>query len=195
MMSSLLSKPLDSSKLRCGQAGSQILEFGGAIFVFIACLILPLIDLSIIPIKFGLGKSVVANRVRQLAQSETLSEAFKDHATGTSFNQVLKGLGGIQIRSSSLALAIVSNKNVSHKVMIVRPGTIPKNWLPEGTESPCEYTLNLTVDVDIYPLFIVPLPEVKIPGLTGPLVLQYHEIALWESLGRDPLTGEFYLNE
>ncbi len=62
----------------CGQpkGSAQLSEFGAAIFLLFSCVVIPLIDVSIIPVRLGLGKSIVSHRVHQLAQSECLSEAF-----------------------------------------------------------------------------------------------------------------------
>jgi len=148
-----------------------------------------------VPLRFGLGKSVVSGRVRQLAKVETLSEALQDEKKDESFKGVLSGLDGIAVKSSQLSLIIKSNKSDPPEIVIDRPGTIPKKWLPDGSASPCDYSLDLIVNVDIFPLIVVPVPQVKVPGLTAPVTLQFNEVSVWENLGRDPVTGEFCMNQ
>jgi len=186
---------LQNSNRRRRQIGAQILEFGGAIFIFISCIVLPLIDLAFVPLRFGLGKSVVSTRVNRLAQLETLSEALNDERNDAAFKDVLKGLDGIVVRNSKLSLVIKSNKTEPHEIRVDRPGLIPKSWLPDGSAAPCDYALDLKVDVDISPFIVLPIPKAKVPGLTTPLSFQFNEISVWENLGRDPVSGDFYLNE
>jgi len=186
---------LEKKKNQRGKRGAQILEFGGALFIFLTCIVLPLIDLSFIPMRFGLGKSLISTRVRHLAQVETLGEALQDESKDNSLKGILSGLDGIVVKSSRLSLIIKSSKSEPPEITIDRPGAIPKKWLPDGSASPCQYSLDLVVDVDVFPLIVVPVPWVKVPGLTAPVPLQFNEVSVWENLGRDPLTGEFSMNQ
>jgi hypothetical protein len=186
---------LQSRKYRRRKGGAQILEFGGAVFIFLTCIVIPLIDLSFVPLRFGLGKSVVSSRVKQLAQVETLTEALQGEKKDNSLKGILGGLDGIAVKSSKLSLIIKSNKSEPPEISIDRPGTIPKKWLPDGSASPCEYSLDLIVNVEIFPLIVVPVPFVKVPGLTEPIPLRFNEVSVWENLGRDPVTGEFCVNQ
>jgi hypothetical protein len=55
--------------------------------------------------------------------------------------------------------------------------------------------LDLKVFVEIHPLLTVSCWQAKVPGLTGPIPLQFREVAAWENLSRDPLSGEFFVNQ
>jgi len=186
---------LQNRKCQRAKRGAQILEFGGAVFIFLTCIILPLIDLSFVPLRFGLGKSVICSKVKQLAHVDTLGEALQDERKDDALKGILSGLDGIVVKSSKLSLIIKSNKCEPPEISIDSPGAIPKKWLPDGSASPCEYSLDLVVDADVSPLIIVPLPGVKVPGLTTPIPLQFNEVSVWENLGRDPVTGEFCMNQ
>lgn len=177
----------------CG--GSQISEFGAALVLLITCIIIPLIDLGIVPIRYGLAKSIVGSKVHQLAQHETLKQAFKTNQEDVSFEDALKRIGGVVVRSSELSLIIESTKLKGQTKTIDRPGSIPKGWLPEGANCPCIYSLSLTTNADVYPLFTISIPKVDIPGLTKPISTQVNAVSTWENLGRDPSTGEFFINE
>ncbi len=179
--------------LRSPKGSAQLSEFGAAIFLLFSCIVIPLIDLSIIPLRLGLGKSIVNHRVHQLAQSECLSEAFKAFSDGD-FHSGLTAIGGFSTRSTQLALVATSVKNPSQSVKVNRPGALPLDWLPGGIKGPCIYRLDLTVDAEIEPLITARVPGLQIPGLTRPIPFLLREESTWENLGCDPSSGEFYVN-
>jgi hypothetical protein len=187
-------RPLTRQVVRSTVGGYQLTEFAGALLILVSCIIIPLINLGIVPVRFGLGTSIVSTKVHQLAKSETLSQAFNAGQQSASFADSLKRIGGIVVKSSQLLLTIESTKLKRTKV-VDRPGTIPKPWLPDGANGPCIYSLELNVDADVYPLVTAPVPHAAIPGLTRPISTQFHEVSTWENLGRDPATGEFFVNE
>ncbi len=173
---------------------AQISEFGAVLFLLICCIVLPLINLSIIPVRFGMGKSVVATQARSLAKSESFSEAIKRNREVSEQWAQLQAIGGIKVRDSSLSLTVDSTNSRRSRVC-TGPRTIPPSFLPDGSESPCVYLLDLKVDVEISPLVSMSWQNWNVPGLTGPLPIRFHESSAWENLGRDPVTGEFYVNQ
>lgn len=180
--------------LRSQSGSAQLSEFGAAIFMLFFCIVIPLIDLSIIPVRLGLGKSIVNHRVHQLAQSECLSEAFKSFADGD-FHSGLARIGGFNAKSTQLSLVATSVRNPAQSYAVSRAGAIPGDWLPGGPRGPCIYRLDLTVSAEIEPLITAHLPGVRIPGLTAAIPFQLHEESTWENLGCDPLSGEFFVNK
>ena len=180
---------------RWQQGSAHLSEFGAALFLLISCIIIPLIDLAIIPVRWSLGKSMVSSRVHQLAQSETISEAFKAFQQDVSFPNKLQRIGGITVKSSHLSLTAASVRHAGEIKTINRAGALPRDWLPDGSRSPCIYQLDLTVSADVDPLITAPLPHLPIPGLTRPMSMQFHDVSAWENLGRDPSSGEFFMNE
>ncbi len=173
---------------------AQISEFGLALFFLFVCVVIPLINLCVVPLRWGLGKQIVGEKVHQLSQLETLSQAFKAGDSDTAGDKLTK-LGGIAVKSSQLSLTVESAKLQGQTKEILKAGTIPKDWLPDGTLGPYVYRLDLTVDADVSPLIVLPLPNLKIPGLTAPFPVVFHDTSVWENTGRDPASGEFYLNE
>ncbi|MDZ4836381.1 MAG: hypothetical protein SGJ27_21615 [Candidatus Melainabacteria bacterium] len=177
------------------QIGSaQISEFGAVLFLLISCIVLPLLNLSIIPVRFAMGKSIVGTETRSLAKSETFSEAIKRNRDVADRWKTLQAIGGITVKDSALCLTIDSTKT-KRSMISTAPRRIPPSFLPDGSESPCVYLLDLKVDVEISPLITVAWQQGSIPGLTGPIPIQFHESSAWENLGRDPITGEFYVNQ
>ncbi len=183
-----------SNHLRSPSGSAQLSEFGAAIFLLFSCVVIPLIDLSIIPVRLGLGKSIVNHRVHQLAQSECLSEAFKSFQEGD-FNTGLARIGGFNAKSTRLSLVATSVKNPDQSMIVNRPGALPGDWLPGGIKGPCLYRLDLTVDAEIEPLITARVPGVQIPGLTRPIPFHLREESNWENLGCDPSSGEFFVNK
>lgn len=235
------------AKTRKRQGSAQISEFAVALLFLFGFVVLPLINLCVVPLRFSLGKSIVSSRVHELAQSETLSQALKiDAGDSTAMSPIhgqpvtqgqpviqeqpkiqgqpvmqrqpatqlhsgskavsaeegkasirerLSKIGGITIRSSELTLTIESQKRQGEIKVVSEAGSISRDWLPDGPFGPYIYRLDLSVNCDISPLVVVALPNPKIPGLTAPFAMQYHETSVWENTGRDPVSGEFYVNE
>lgn len=182
------------SHRRSQTGGFQVSEFGAALFLLVSCIVIPLIDLAVIPIRWGLGRSILSNQVNQLAQCDTLSQAFNEFATDTTFKRQLSAIGGITLCSSQLSLSATSVRNPAEKIRVERSGALKSEWLPGGAKSPCVYQLDLVVNADISPLMLARLPSVNIPGLTQPLLIRLEETSAWENLARDPSSGEFYVN-
>ncbi len=180
--------------MRSPKGSAQLSEFGAAIFLLFSCVVIPLIDISIIPVRLGLGKSIVSHRVHQLAQSECLSEAFRSFQE-CDFQTSLTKIGGFNTKSSELSLIATSVKNPDQFMKVSRPGSLPGDWLPGGIKGPCLYRLDLAVEAEIEPLITARLPGVQIPGLTRPIPFHLREESSWENLGCDPSSGEFFVNK
>lgn len=85
----------------------------------------------------------------------------------------------------------------SNKFLLVDGvGQMPREWLPDGAQSPCDYALELVVNLIVSPAFKINLPgNLVIPGLTGPVPIAITASHEWENLGRNPATNQFFLNE
>lgn len=183
------------SKVRSQRGNYQISEFTMALFFLIGFVVLPLIDLAVVPLRWGLGMLMVDNWAHQLAMSESLSEAHSLAVKDDYLKNNLKGIGGISLRDSRLALTVQSTKLNGIAQSFTKPGSIPKDWLPDGANAPCLYVLDLSVDVSIYPLVTAPLMNLKVPGLTEPIMTTFRSTSAWENMGLNPATGEFFVNE
>jgi len=179
---------------RTQDGGYQISEFAVSLLFLMGCVVLPLINLSVIPVRYGLGHSCVSTWVQAKAQAESLGQALQNDGQAVLLTSLEK-IGGIKVKSSKLALLVESAKLQGQTKIITRAGTIDKDWLPDGPLGPYVYRLDLETDCEISPLVVLPLPNVKVPGLTSPFSVNFHETAVWENTGRDPATGEFFVNE
>lgn len=181
--------------MRSQRGGYQISEFTVAFFFLMSFVVVPLIDLAIVPLRWGLGMLMVDSWVHQLSMAETPSQAQKIAVESDYLQDGLERIGGISLKSSRLCLSVQSTKLSGETKTFNKPGAIPKDWLPDGVNSPCLYALDLSVDVAIYPLITAPLLNLKIPGLTEPIVTTFQSTSAWENMGLNPTTGEFFVNE
>ena len=169
--------------------GAVIAEFGAALVVFLCFLLVPLINISVIPMRYLIAQEVIAETVHRVAMSETRSEATVLAASGwwTPFLQKC----GVAVHPQPMKL-IVCGKNAADKITLLPGQAVPPNWLPNGAKGPCIYAMEMTVDADIPPVFN---SSAGLPGFTAPIHVRLSGRSNWENLGRDPATRKFYINE
>jgi len=173
---------------------AQVTEFGAALFLLFSCIVLPLLNMAIIPVRFGMAKSIINNQVRKLAKSESFGEALKTNQIEAAKWESIQAIGGIVVKDCQLKMVVESTRSKKSESFYA-PKSIPASWLPEGSEGPCVYLLDLRVDAEISPLVTFAVANKHIPGLTGPIPFKFREVAAWENLSRDPVTGEFFVNQ
>ena len=174
--------------------GQNQAEFAAAFTVLVVIVMIPLINLAAIPIRAGLASALVKDTVKELSLSERFSDAVKS-VKDDKLSRRLAAIGGVELTSVALALRISKVSDDAQEILVEKPGAVPANWLPDGANSPTNVQLILTVEANISPLLLGANLPGKIPGLTVPFAAKLPANAGWENLGRDPQTGEFYLNE
>ncbi len=108
----------------------------------------------------------------------------------------LKQIGGVTVKSTDLAVKVSGQSSRGPSSMAIPiPGQLDDKWLPNGANCPCIYTLQLKVELTIEPAVLFRNFGAAIPGLSAPFSAVISSSHQWENLGRDPETGEFYLNE
>ena len=180
------------------QRGSQIAEFGPALVILTCFVLVPLLDLGIVPVRWMLSQELVNDYAKKLALQESVSKSLVTLNADPTLSTRLKKLGGIDVKSIKLQLraARVERGTQSEESMTVEPPQkIPPPWLPGGSEAPCNYTLEIDVDARMSPAFLFPASWYAIPGITRPVPIHFTAAHIWENLGRDPKTREYYLNE
>src|SRR5262245_55130587 len=90
-----------SLRVRNRMGSANITEFG-AVLVVILCLVLPFLNLAIIPVRYAVAKSIVGTEARNLAKCETLSEALDQVGSKSDKIIGLQALGGIRVKNSKL---------------------------------------------------------------------------------------------
>lgn len=189
------------TKLMYGRSpsGSQIAEFVPALVILVCFVAIPLLDYTIVPIRWMLAQEIVSDYSRKLAFCETFSESFGKLQKEPSLITKLHNLGGIDIKGVNLHLRIsrvAPQQRTGEFLMVDMPQRIPAEWLPNGGKAPCSYLLELQVDSRLSPAIMLPgSGGGLLPGVTAPVPLTISGAHEWENLGRDPVNGQFYVNE
>lgn len=174
--------------------GQNQVEFAAAFSVLIVLVLVPLVNLSAVPMRTGLAQAIVKDTIKRLSLSEKFSEAVKASTDGT-LEKRLDGVGGVTADSIKVSLRISKVGSADKFVTVERPGSVPKDWLPDGANAPVNVQIVLAVKAKISPLVLGSTLPGKIPGLTVPFDATFEETAGWENLGRNSNSGEYFLNE
>jgi len=175
--------------------GAQAAEFAASLTVLVLFFVIPLLDLGVIPIRWGLANHLVTSYSVNFARAETLSRAFDQLEEDTNLSDLLKKIGGVNAKRLRLAMVITKPGSIDKKLVIEEPKHIPSAWLPDAQGGPFQYELELLATVEISPLILINLGEKKIPGLNAPFTVTMLSSSHWENLGRNPNTNEFFMNE
>lgn len=186
----------DSKRQIRSNAGAQVVEFGAALCILVGFIVIPMIDLVVVPIRWMLAQQIVNDYSRNLAVSETFSDALRRVQADPSLQTRLERLGGVYVKALRLQMRIGRTQD-SGKEQIIReePRQIPVSWLPDGANAPCSYSLDVLVDAEIAPAIIFKLGNASVPGLTKPIPIAIRGNHVWGNLGRNPRSGNYYLNE
>lgn len=181
------------------ERGSQTVEFGAALALFVSMILVPIINYSVIPLRWILANQLVSTNARKMSFCETFSQSQRMLRSEPSLGKHLEDIGGIEVKSVDLGLLatrINGRGSDRDSLFIANPGQVPPHWLPDSTNGgPCTYSLVLKVSMNISPAIPVSSSGPKIMGLTAPFPATITVMREWENLGRDPVSGKFYLNE
>lgn len=175
--------------------GAQAAEFAAALTILVMFFVIPLLDLGVIPIRWGLANHLITSYSVNFARAETLSRAFEQLETDVNLQDLLKKIGGVTAKRLRLALVITKTATPDKKLVVSEPKHIPAEWLPDSANGPFQYELELFATMEISPLLLINLGEKKIPGLNAPFTVTMTSSSNWENLGRNPNTNEFFMNE
>lgn len=186
--------PLSSTRLR-SSSGAQAAEFAATLTVLVLFFVIPLLDLGVIPVRWGLANHLITSYSVNFARAETLSRAFDQLEQDTHLQELLNKIGGVNAKRLRLALVVTKPSAVDQKKVFEEPKHIPAAWLPDSPNGPFQYELELLATLEISPLIVINLGEKKIPGLNAPYTVTMISSSHWENLGRNPNTNEFFMNE
>jgi len=185
--------PIGTAKRQIG--GYQTAEFAAALVVLVLGIVIPLVDLGVLPLRWILSQEIITSEVQKLAQSENFSSTIAALDNDSLLRTKLANLGGVKPLSTKCVL-IISMLNDPYETFVAdEPKSITPQWLPEGKRSPCYYELETTAVVEISPLVLLNGLDKPIPGLTRPFICTIKGKAHWENYGRNPVTKKFYMNE
>jgi hypothetical protein len=184
--------------LKRRRSGAQLMEFAAAITV-LALVIIPLANLSLVPVRWMLVQEFVNGYSRQLAFCETFGQCCQMLEADDSFREKLKSFSGVGIDFARVQMRITrvaAGSYPQEELIVSHPREIPPAWLPNGAKGPCIYTLDLQVKSAIAPAVLLPQSSIaSIPGLNAPFDLLVSSTREWANLGRNPVTNKFFLNE
>lgn len=176
------------------QAGSQISEFGAGLVILVVFILVPILNLVVVPIRWMMAQEMMDTYARKLAMCETLSQSFQLIESDPSLSTRMRSIGGIEIEYIDLSLKI-SRSSERKSYTVKQPQSIPPAWLPDAGNESSVYSLELETKARLFPAIVFNAGQVKIPGLTEPIPLVLRSTHKWGNLGRDPRTGKFFINE
>lgn len=172
----------------CGRKGrsqkGQMSEFGAAFIVLVCFVLLPLLNMSFVPVRFMMCEGVLNELARRLAHCEKFSEADATMKKEQWWKQTL-GKCGVTISKEELKI-LVSRDGTNDRLVVRRNQKVADEWMPGNNQTPCVYTLLVTADCSISALYQGPFPPVKLK-LSGS--------SQWENLSKDPNSTEYFINE
>lgn len=178
------------------QKGAQLAEFGPALAILVAMVLIPLLDFVVIPVRWMLAQDILKDASRRLSQSDKFSDAFAKMNSYPSVQSRLQNLGGITVQELTVQMNIRrvgagSSDNFTAKA----PAEISPAWLPGENNPGLLYTLEIRAGMQMSPVILFPNLGVSIPGLNAPIPVQMTAAHEWENLGKDPVTKQFYIAE
>ena len=176
---------------RRNKCGHAISEFGSAMVLFICFFLAPLIDVSFIPVRYLIAQGVLCELTHRLSLAETRTDAYTLLNSETWWQDFLNKFG-ITAHDTKLKLVVLGKIPSDMTSANSAADHLTSDWLPEGSKGPCVYSLELSSDCDLPPLFSF---DAGLPGFTTPVTLNLKARSQWENLGRNPQTGNFYINE
>lgn len=157
-------------------------EFGATLGVLICLILIPLLSAAFIPIRYSMCQGSVTELVARLARSEKRSDAYTTLNTDGRWKKLLSACGA-EVKDAKLVLVATSSKGGNQQIVVQQGNSIPQDWLPDGANSPCTYSLHLDVVCAVAPLFG---GTGAITGINAPVNLTVSSSAHWENLSRDP---------
>jgi len=173
-------------------SGSNAVEFTYCLVFIFFIILLPLANYGTFMTRWAISSQVVNTWTQNMAKKRKLSDAFKSYYTDK-FALEVSNPTGVKVTSVSPALLIAKVNDPTQTLRVEQPGKIPPNWQPD--KDSFNYSLSVVVNTRIDPLVTVQFFGLKVPGLTEPADVVMTGSALWENMGRDPITTEYYVNE
>ncbi len=164
-------------------------EFSGAMVIFILFIFAPLINVGILPVRYLIAHGIMTEMTHRMAVCEKRTEASKLLKSNLWWTNLLSACG-VAVKNPQASLIAVDQGGSKKTVTISDPLSV--DMLPNSSNGPFMYSIQLTADCDISPLFNA---GAGLPGFTKPVTIRLSSQAQWENLGRNPETTFYYLNE
>jgi len=171
------------------KSGHAISEFAAALIVLVTFVFAPLINVGIVPIRYLMAQGVLTELCHRVVLSERRSEAISLFTNELWSKSVLQKCG-VEVSNAKIGLTVLGKDN--SKLSIVGAEPIPSEWLPGGSMEASVFSLEISVDCAIAPLFQT---SPGLPGFTSPVVMKLKASSPWENFGIDPVSQEYFVNE
>lgn len=152
----------------------SITEFGTALVVLIAFIMMPLLAICSVPCRYMFCQGVLNELATRVAHCEKPSEAaalVKDEG----WKRMLAS-AGVSVSNERLVVRVATSDGA--KQYAYSPGQAwPAEWLPNKSPAGSPFVYSLTVSCTC---------NIPIPGLKAPIKLAVASNATWENLARDP---------
>lgn len=172
------------------ERGHAISEFATALIVLIAFVFTPLFNISIIPIRYLIVQGALTEMSHRIVLCEKRSEAYQMLATDPWLTKILDKCS-VTVTNPKLTMTIISQDGTS-KTSVDGGDMIPAEWLPDGAKKPSLYSMEISADCSIPPMFSA---TAGLPGFTSPVTMHMHVASPWENFSRDPNTSQYFVNE
>lgn len=183
-------KPITSRQGNRNESGHAISEFATALIVLIAFVFAPLFNISIIPIRYLIVQGALTEMSHRIVLCEKRSEAYQMLATDPWLTNILDKCS-VTVTNPKLTMTIIAQDGTS-KTSVDGGDMIPAEWLPDGAKKPSLYSMEISADCSIPPMFSA---TAGLPGFTSPVTMHMHVASPWENFSRDPNTSQYFVNE
>lgn len=160
--------------------------------------LIPMLDFVVVPVRWMMAQEIVNNYARKLAMCETLSQSYATMEADPSLKVLLQNIGGVGVKSIDLHVRISRTstlKSETESYIVNQPGRIPAAWLPSADSQSRLFSLELTVHSNMSPAILLSGINLPIPGITAPIPMIVTASHEWGNLGRNPRTGNYFINE
>ncbi|MBP9807883.1 hypothetical protein KBF38_06205 [bacterium] len=157
-----------------------------------------MLDFVVVPVRWMMAQEIVNNYARKLAMCETLSQSYATMEADPSLKVLLQNIGGVDVKSIDLHVKISRTstlKSETESYIVSQPGRIPAAWLPSADNQSRLFSLELSVQSNMYPTVLMPGFILSVPGITAPIPMIVTASHEWGNLGRNPRTGNYFINE
>jgi hypothetical protein len=167
----------------------HITEFAAGIVLLITFILIPILDFGFVPVRYWMSTGTLNCLVQNLARSDKRSDAY-ELLNNAEWIQILSKYG---MSVSDTKMTLIARDSTGNKeAQFSEKQQLPAEWLPNGANAPCIYSLELQTTVSVNPCFGLDLP---IPILNQPIPFHMNSRSQWENLGSDPTTMGYYINE
>jgi len=167
----------------------QITEFAAGIVLLITFILLPILDMGFVPVRYWMSTGTLNCLVQNLARCTKRSDAYELLNNGDWL--MLLSRYGVSVSDTKMTLVARDNTGAK-EAQFTEKQQVPAEWLPNGINAPCIYSVELQTTVNVNPCFGLDLP---IPLLNQPIPFHMNTRSQWENLGSDPTTMGYYINE